>query len=104
MNNKAFTISLTLAGLAVFMIYSYITSKEEELKKIYGDEVAVVVAKRDISELDMIYENMVDTVVKPKRFAEPGSARAKDEVTGFIAAVPIRKGEQVTMNKIIAAG
>lgn len=104
MNNKAFTISLTLASLAVFMIYSYITSKEDELKKTYGDEVSVVVAKRDIKEMEMVYENMVETVSRHKKFLEPGSANTKAEVVGFIAAIPIRKDEQVTMNKIIAAG
>ena len=104
MNNKAFTISLTLAGLAVFMIYSYITSKEDELKKTYGDEISVVVAKRDVDEMGMLYENMVDTVPKPKKFLEPGYATTKQDVVGFIAAVPLRKGEQITMNKIIAAG
>jgi pilus assembly protein CpaB len=104
MNNKAFTISLVLAGLAVFMIYSYISSKEDELKRTYGDEVSVAVAKRSIKEMEVVYENMVDTVVKPKKFVEPGSATSKQEVLGFIATVPIRKGEQVTLNKIISPG
>lgn len=104
MNNKAFTISLMLAGIAVFMIYSYISSKEEEIKSKYGTEVAVVVAKKDIKEMSEIYENMVEIVKKPKSFIEPGKATSKEEVVGFIAMVPIKKGEQITLNKIIQPG
>lgn len=104
MNNKAFTISIALAGLAVFMVYSFITSKEDEIKKQFGDPVTVVVAKRDIGELSEIYENAVEEVPKPRNFLEPGYATSKSDVVAFTAAVPIRKGEQITMNKIIAPG
>src|SRR5687768_15915366 len=104
MNNKAFTISIALAGMAVFMIYSYISSKESELTQKDGSMTNVVVAKRDIAELAEIHDNMIDTVNKPKQFLEPGWTTTKQEGSGFIAAVPIRKGEQITLNKIIAPG
>lgn len=104
MNNKAFTISLALAGIAVFMIYSYISSKEQEYKSRYGSETAVVVAKKDIDELSEIHANMVEIISKPKQFIEPGKTTSKEEVVGFIAAVPVKKGEQITLNKIIAPG
>ncbi|MEW6058286.1 MAG: hypothetical protein AB1540_16920, partial [Bdellovibrionota bacterium] len=80
MNNKAFTISMMLAGMAVFMIWSYISTKEQEIKATYGTETAVVVAKRDIAELSEIYDNMVEIVSKPKRFLEPGKTTSKEEV------------------------
>lgn len=104
MNNKAFTVSLALAGFAVFMIFSYITSKEDEYKKKYGDEVQVLVAKKDIKEMDEIHANVVEAVTKPKQFAEPGRATSKEEVIGFIAALNIRKGEQITLNKVLPPG
>jgi pilus assembly protein CpaB len=104
MNNKAFTISLVLASLAVFMIYSYISSKEQEYKTKYGSETAVVVAKQDISELGEIYANMVEIVSKPKQFVDPLRTTSKEEVVGFIATVPLKKGEQITLNKIAAPG
>jgi pilus assembly protein CpaB len=104
MNNKAFTISLVLASLAVFMIYSYISSKEQEYKSKYGSETAVVVAKTNIKELSEIHSNMIEIVSKPKQFIEPGKTTSKEEVEGFIAAVPIKKGEQITLNKIVAPG
>src|SRR4051794_24313554 len=104
MNNKAFTISLALAGMAVFMIWSYISSQEEDLKKKYGGEQKVVVAKRDIQEMYEVTENSIEEVAKPKNFIEPGYAKTKSEVVGFIAMVPIRKGEQITLNKIREPG
>lgn len=104
MNNKAFTISLVIAAAAVFMIYSYISSKEQEITTRYGTNKGVVVAKRDIKELDEIHENMLDIVSLPAKFTEPGVTTSKDEVVGFIATVPIRKGEQLTLNKIISPG
>jgi len=104
MNNKAFTISLGLAAMAVFMIYSYISSKEQEYKTRYGAETAVVVAKHDIREMDEILGTDIEIVSKPKQFIEPGKTTSKEEVEGFIAAVPLRKGEQITFNKILAPG
>jgi pilus assembly protein CpaB len=104
MNNRAFTISLVLALMAVFMVYSYITSKEEEIKGKFGTPESVLVAKTDITELSEIHENMIEIVSKPKKFMEPGKTSNKQEVIGFIASVPIRKGEQITLNKIVAPG
>ncbi len=86
------------------MIYSFITSKEEEIKAKYGTETAVVIAKKDIPILGEVHENMIEIVAKPKRFIEPGATRTKDEVKGFIATVPIRAGEQITLNKITEPG
>lgn len=104
MNNKAFTISMALAFMAVFMIYSYVTSKEAEIQAKYGTPTAVVVAKRDIPIMEAIHENMIEIIQKPKQFIEPGKTTSKQEVVGFIASVPIRKGEQITLNKIIEPG
>ena len=104
MNNKAFTISIALAGMAVFMIYSYITSTEEDLKKKYGGEKKVVIAKKDIQEMYEVTDGAIEEVARPASFIEPGAARSKAEVISFIAMVPIRKGEQITLNKIREPG
>jgi pilus assembly protein CpaB len=104
MNNKAFTISIALAGFAVFMIYSYITSKEQEIKATYGTPTPVVVATRDIGPLNEVFDNMVEIVSRPKQFIEPGHTDNVKQVVGFVTSVPIRKGEQITLNKIVALG
>lgn len=104
MNNKAFTISLAMALAAVFMIYSYITSKEQEWAKRYGDEIQVVVAKSDISELDQINETMVDMRTIPKEYADKGAHTKIESVRNLIALVPIKKGEQISFNKVGTLG
>ena len=50
MNNKALSLSLGLAILAVFFVQSYVTSIEDATKKRFGVEVVVVRAKKDIRE------------------------------------------------------
>ncbi len=104
MNNKAFTVSLLLAATAVFLVHSYTTSKEESYTKTFGNMVPVVVAKKTIKEMDEITKDAIEIVNKPKNYVEPGKTTSKEEVEGFIAAVNIRKGEQVTLNKVIPPG
>ena len=105
MNNKAFTISLALAGMAVFMIYSYITSQEQSLKEKYGIETTVLIAKKNIAEMAEITDNSLTTDKKPQSFVEPGADKIKvQDVVGLIAMVPINKGEQITLNKLMQPG
>lgn len=117
MNNKALTLSVVMAIMAVFFVQSYVESIEEAQKKRFGTEVMVVVAKKDIKEMDTIDETMLTRVTKPKRFLEPGaiffSDEAKNEedaiknlrsLVGTIAVVPIKEGEQVTHTKISEPG
>jgi pilus assembly protein CpaB len=119
MNSKALTLSIIMAVLALFFVNSYVTSVEDEAKKKFGTEVLVIVAKKDIKEMDTILETMVEFVPIPKRFLEPaaislekkeGDTGAKEGIrtlkglVGNIAVVPIKKGEQITFNKITDPG
>lgn len=112
MNNRAITLSLAFAAFAVFMVQSYVSSIEETAKKKFGTEVLVVTAKRDIKELDTIDETMLDLAPVPKLFLEPNaisfqksdddqkSVRDMRSLAGTVAIVPIKKGEQITFNKL----
>ncbi len=112
MNNKALTLSLFIAGFAVFMVDSYVRSIEDEAKKKFGTEVLVVKAKRDILENETINETLLELTPVPKKFLEPASvhfekkeqdketAKSMKALSGSIAIVPIKKGEQITFNKI----
>ena len=112
MNNKALTLSLAMAVIAVFFVNSYVTSIEDEAKKKFGTEILVVTAKRDIKEMETIDETLLELKPIPKKFLEPAAISfegrdAEDkEVTrdvkrlaGTVAIVPIKKGEQLTYNK-----
>ena len=54
MSNRAFTLSLILAGIAIFMVFSYISGVESSYVDTYGNMVPVVVAKEDIKALELI--------------------------------------------------
>lgn len=120
MNNKALTLSVVMAIIAVFFVQSYVTSIEDEAKKKFGTEVNVVVAKKDIKEMSTIDETMLEFRVFPKRFLEPASisfeeteeeksdsdkkekhqTRTLKGLVGNVAIVPLKKGEQLTYNKL----
>jgi len=112
MNNKALTLSLVMAVMAVFFVQSYVTSIEDEAKKKFGTEVLVVSAKADVAEMETIDETMLELKPIPQRFLEPGAVAYSPrqdqnvvisemkELAGSVAVVPIRKGEQITLNKI----
>lgn len=102
-----------MAVIAVFFVQSYVTSIEEEARKKFGTEVLVVKAKRDIKEQETINETHLQLVAIPKTFLEPASVffEKKEEdaesrkgmaaLSGTVAMVPIKSGEQMTYNKIV---
>lgn len=104
MNSRAFTTSLLLAGLAVAMIWSYIESRETELQRDYGNQTPVVIAKEDIKELEIIDDRKVQLVNVPKKFQMPGSFTRVEDLYNTIAAVPIKKGEQITVPRVTYPG
>ena len=116
MNNKALTLSLFIAVFAIFMVNSYVSSIEDGARKKFGTEVLVVKAKRDIKEQETINETLLELSLVPKKFLEPASvyfekseedketSRSMKALAGAIAIVPIRKGEQITYNKMTEPG
>jgi pilus assembly protein CpaB len=104
MNSRAFTISLILALFAVFMIYSYIESRETEMIKEYGNMTPVVVAKEDIKELEIIDDRKIQLKNVPKNYQMPGAYRRVEDLYNTIAAVPIKKGEQITAPRVTHPG
>lgn len=104
MNSRAFTLSLVIAGIAVFMVWSYIDGVESGFKEQYGSEVPVLVAKTDIKELELIDDRKVTLVNVPQKFKMPGAFSSPEEVYNTIAAVPIKEGEQITKPRVTWPG
>jgi pilus assembly protein CpaB len=104
MNNRAFTISFVVAVLAVSMVYSYVSSTEEEFRKMYGTDQSVVVAKRNIKELDMLDETNLMIVPVPKKFVQPGTSASINDFKSALAIAPINEGEQITKTKVTQLG
>lgn len=104
MNSRAFTTSLILAAVAVLMIYSYISSRESELVSEYGNMTPVVVAREDIKELEIIDDRKVRLENIPAKFQMPGHFKRVEDLYNTIAAVPIKKGEQITVPRVTYPG
>jgi pilus assembly protein CpaB len=104
MNSRAFTTSLILAAVAVLMIYSYINNRETELVSEYGNMTPVVVAREDIKELEIIDDRKVRLENVPAKFQMPGHFKRVEDLYNTIAAVPIKKGEQITVPRVTYPG
>ncbi len=114
MNSRAMTLSVIMAGIAVFFVMSSVSSIEEQAKLKFGNEVTVLVARGDIKEMDTILDTMIEPKSVPKQFVEPAAiafnTQVKEDsndyametrrVIGNVAIVPIKKGEQLSLNKI----
>jgi pilus assembly protein CpaB len=102
--SKAFLIS-AIAGLAgAFLVYLYVSDSAEKLKGRFGTEVVVVVAKRDINEMEELQTSMLTTKTIPKSFAQPGSDSDPRTFEGSVASAPIKDGEQVLLTKVLLKG
>ncbi len=104
MNSRAFTLSLVIAGIAVFMVYSFLEGREAQFIEEYGNPSPVVIAKVDIKELELIDDRKLKIENVPKKFQQPGHFKKIEELYNTIASVPIKQGEQITRPRITYPG
>jgi len=104
MNSRAFTLSLVIAAIAMFMTYSYIEGEKASLLVKYGQESPVVVAATDINELELIDDRKVQIITVPKNLLAPGAFSNKADVFNTYALVPIKAGEQITAPRVTFPG
>lgn len=97
-------LSIGAGVFATFLLYSYSQEKKAEYDKKFGTTKRVIVAKEDIPEMQTVYDTMVEAVEKPSDFVEPDAAVTMEEVVGNVAAIPIKKGQQVVKNKLLTPG
>ena len=97
-------ISIGAGVFATFMLYSYSREKKAELEKASGDKVRVVVAREDIREMDNIYDNVLEIKEKMRSDVEPDFYDKIPDVVGGVAAIPIKKSQTLTKNKILEPG
>ncbi|MFK8136828.1 MAG: Flp pilus assembly protein CpaB [Bdellovibrionales bacterium] len=97
-------LSIGAAMFSIFLMYSYSQEKKKEYDDKFGAMKQVLIAKEDILEMSDIDESMVDLVERPVDFVEPGALTNPEEAIGLIAAVPLKKGEQVLDTKILRPG
>ncbi len=104
MNTKAFSLALLIAFASMFMVYSYMEDQKSSLIKKYGAMGSVVIAKKDIKELEIIDDSKITTTVVPANFRAPGHFKTMKELENTIATVPILKGEQITKPRVTYPG
>jgi len=97
-------ISVGSALFAVFLLYSYTQEKSAELTKKFGAKQRVVIASRDINEMETIDETMLQTEEKPVNFIEPQAISDPEQAVGQVALAPIKLGEQILQSKVIKPG
>lgn len=103
-HSRVFTFSLGAALLAVFMVQSYVDSSISNVRDGYGEEVPVVVASRDIKDLDVLDDvNLIEAKV-PKKFVQPGATSRIEDFRGALAMGTIFRGEQITRSKVTLPG
>jgi pilus assembly protein CpaB len=122
MNKNVVLMSTIMAFLAVFFMQSYVSTVEDESQKRYGSKIQVLVALKNINEMETLTEKIVTIKTIPSKLKEPTAITVVEdekrrpkgesevyisdfrEISGMIAMVPIKQGEQITFNKISEPG
>lgn len=103
-DTKTLWISVAAGIFAAFLLYSYSQEKKAEYDKSYGTMTNVVVAKKEILELQTIDDEMLEITQKPANYVEPGAITDPESIIGHVAANPIKRGEQILANKLLQPG
>lgn len=97
-------ISIGVAILAVFLLYSWSQEQKLDLARKYGSTKRVVIAKEDIAEMETIDESKLDYADQPAVYIQPDAVTEPENAIGQVAAVPIKKGEQLLQTKLLLRG
>lgn len=102
--SKAFLVSMVIALFGMVLVYLYVEKRSDEVKQEYGNDVTVVVAAKDIQDLEKIEVSSLTTKTVPLTFKQPGAYDDPNAFEGAVASAPIRKGEQVLATKVLMPG
>jgi pilus assembly protein CpaB len=100
-NRRAIIISIICLLVSIALISAYVQVKRRELTSEFGDEVTVVVAAEAIPEYAIIKPNMLKVETVFKNFRQPQTVTDISEIVGKAAYVPVYKGEQITLTKLV---
>lgn len=96
-------LSMVLGLLAVFLVFMYVRGIERQLYEEV-DMQNVVVAREAIAAGGAIDERVVQRVQVPRKYRQPQTFPAVEEVAGRVAVVPIPAGAQVVGGMLADAG
>lgn len=98
---KTLWISVFAALFAIFLLYSWSQEQKTAMHKKFGSKVQVVIAAKDIDEMQMIDESFLEVTDVPLDFKQPSALNTPELAIGQLALAPIKKGEQILNTKII---
>lgn len=102
--SRAFFISLAFAFVGMGLIAFYISEQEQRLLDTHGKPAMVLVASKNINEMQVLDDTMVTTKSIPATYEQPGSIKEIKDIQGMVALVPIREGEQIVVTKLSPKG
>jgi pilus assembly protein CpaB len=102
--SRTLWISIGAAIFAIFMLYSWSQEQKSEMARKFGSTKRVVVASADIQEMETIDESKLEFVDQPTDFIQPDAISEPEAAVGQVAAVPIKKGEQILQTKLLLPG
>lgn len=100
-NKGLLIIAIILSFITTGLVYSYLKKTSNSQPK---DTVSVVVAKVDIGPKTRITPEMVQVVMVPAPYLQPGVVHDPKEVIGAMSKEQIVVGEQVTARRIVVEG
>jgi len=103
-------IGIVVALVATYLIKIYtdqqrlavIADANRKLSKIQSEQTPILVAAKDMPKGSTLDKDNVTVTIVSNQYVQPQAATSLDRVSGMLAAVPISKGEQITLNKLVS--
>jgi len=102
--SRTLWISIGAAIFAIFLLYSWSQEQKSAMARKFGSSKRVVIASQDIAEMETIDESKLDIIDQPVDFIQPDAIAEAEGAVGQVAAVPIKKGEQLLQTKLLLPG
>lgn len=96
-------LSLLLGLLAVFLVFVYVRGLERQLYEEV-DMQNVIVTRENIAAGTAIEERAIARIAVPRKYRQPQTFPALEEVAGRVAVVPIPEGTQISGGMLADAG
>ncbi|OPX29608.1 MAG: Flp pilus assembly protein CpaB [Candidatus Omnitrophica bacterium 4484_171] len=104
------SIGIVLSVAAIVLLNIYISKERNkmssDLKRAFAEKYkslgSVIVAKKDIPPGTEITSDMLETKVVPNKYIQPRAATSANRIVGMKTVVPINKGEQISLSKLLS--
>ncbi len=100
-NKRPILLGSLFAGFSMLLVMGYLKVKNYEYVHDFGGEVPVVIAADDIPEYTNIKPEMLGVATVFKKFRDPQTVTEISQIVGRSAFIPIQKGEQVSLTKLV---